>query len=441
VGAYKGDAIVKFSSLTRYAFALASAFLLSSCGGGGASTTPVDPTGLQLIPATAVWYAGAPNTLTIVGGIPPFTVASSEPALLNLPATTDSHTIVVIPNNPSVIDAGIPPGGLPVRTTTITVHSANGLTATSSIQIAQNFLTGYGFTFGATTCQASASPCAGGETAIIFDATTNGLILQDRVFRIERVRGPFQFVDPINSNNQTDAINVVSDHQGRFTVVIRVAAGIPTQVGVIKITDLSSGANVTETFNINGTPATGQLTVIPTSVSLTGPNGTICGFGTFDVLVFDGATPYTAMCPNPQIQVVNTTSTSQPGRFTFNVGGSTTCLTGEQCVITDAFGARTTFTVTTVKGVNPPTTPLTVSPNTLTLACGQTGNVTVVGGNGNYQANSSNSRVTATVSGNTVSITRLTGDVGGPFPTTATISVTDGASVGSTTATVPASCP
>jgi hypothetical protein len=432
---------VKFLSLTRYAFALASAFLLASCGGGGATPVIVDTGPLQIIPQTATWYGGTIYALTVNGGTPPYQLSSSEPSLLPLPQSIGGHTVQVLPNNPSVVDAGLPVGALPIRTTTIFARSSEGLTATAVIQIAQNFLTGYGMSFGVTTCQGGASPCAGGETAIRFDATTNGNILQDRVFRIERVRGPFQFVDPLNTNNQTDAINVVSDHEGRFTTVIRVAVGIPTQVGIIKVTDLNSGANVLQTFNISGTPATGVLTVIPETTTLTGPNGTICGFGTFDILVFDGAAPYTAICPNPQILVVNSPSNTQPGRFTFNVGASTNCLTAEQCVISDAFGARTTFTVTTVKGVNPPTTPLAVSPATLTLACGQTGNVTVVGGTGStYSVNSSNSRVTATVSGNTVSITRLTGDVGGPFPTTATISVTDGATIANTVATVPGTC-
>jgi len=432
---------VKFSSLTRYAFALASAFLLASCGGGGATPVIVDSGPLQIIPATASWYGGTIYTLTVNGGTPPYQLSTSEPSLLPLPQSISGHTIQVLPNNPSVVDAGLPPEALPIRTTTIFARSAEGLTATAVIQIGQNFLTGYGFNFTTTTCTGGPSPCAGGETAMSFDATTNGNILQDRVFRIERIRGPFQFVDPLNTNNQKDVINVVSDHEGKFTVVIRVAVGIPTQVGIIKVTDTNSGANVLHTFNINGTPATGALTVIPESVTLTGPNGTTCGFGTFDVVVFDGAAPYTAICPNQQIQVVNSPSNTQPGRFTFNVGASTQCLSGEQCVITDAFGARKTFTVTTVKGTSPPTTPLTVSPSALTLACGQSGSVTVVGGNGNYAVNSSNSRVTATVSGNTVTITRLTGDVGGPFPTSATISVTDGTSIGNTVATVPASCP
>jgi hypothetical protein len=67
--------------------------------------------------------------------------------------------------------------------------------------------------------------------------------------------------------------------------------------------------------------------------------------------------------------------------------------------------------------------------------------VTAVGGSGTYTATSNNSRVTAVVAGHTVTITRLTPDVGGPFAATAIISVTDGATVGTTTATVPTTCP
>jgi len=95
-----------------------------------------------------------------------------------------------------------------------------------------------------------------------------------------------------------------------------------------------------------------------------------------------------------------------------------------------------------VKGSAPTNPPLAVSPSSLTLSCGATGAVTVVGGSGSYSVNSTHPRVTASVSGNTVSITRLAGPdpAGGPFPTTATISITDGATVTSVTATVPAAC-
>jgi hypothetical protein len=264
------------------------------------------------------------------------------------------------------------------------------------------------------------------------------------VFRIERVVGPFQFVDPLNTNNQVDVVTVVADHEGKFTTRIRVATGFPSQVALIKVTDVATGAYTFRVIPIVGTPATGALTAIPSAINLTGPNATTCGFGNVDVLVFDGQAPYTAACPNPQIFVSNPTSTSQPGRFTFVVGAGQSCLTAEQCVITDATGARVIVPVTTVKGEDPERADLDVAPTAITLGCGATGSATVVGGSGSYSVNSSHPRVTAVVSGNTVSITRAATDVGavgGPFAPTATISITDGSSIVSVVATVPVTCP
>jgi hypothetical protein len=267
-----------------------------------------------------------------------------------------------------------------------------------------------------------------------------GNLQPNRTYRIERVRGAFQFVDPINSNNQSDVITVTSDSAGRFTAVIRVAAGAPTQIAIIRVTEVSSGSTTQFAFPINAAASTG-LTIIPETVTLTGADDKTCGSGTFDVLVFDGAPPYTALCSNPQILPVNSPSNSQPGRLTFIVGQSSICLTDEKCVIQDSSGLRKILSVNTVKGTaaTPPPA-MSASPTSITLACGQSGTITVVGGNGPpYQANSSHSRVTATTSGNTVTITRLTADgaPAGTFSSTATISITDGATIVPVTATVP----
>jgi len=433
--------IVKFQTLARYAFGLVSAFLLASCGGGGAQTQTVDINPIALNPSAATWYAGVKNTLTIGGGTGPFTLSSSEPGIFPVPLSTGSRNIDIVPQQPGVIDAGLQADELQVRTVNLTVRDAFGAQAVAVIKVAQNFLTGYGMFVGTTTCSAG-QVCAGGETTLFFDSTFNGQLYSNHQFRIERVRGPFQFIDPLNSNNQVDAVTVTSDHEGKFTTVIRVATGIPSQVGLIKVTDIQTGAYTYRALPIVGTPATGTLAIVPSAINLTGPNGSTCGYGSVDVLVFDGQAPYTAACPNPQIVVSNPTSTSQPGRFTFIVGANQTCLSAEQCVITDNTGARVIVPVTTVKGTDPTPVPLAVAPTALTLTCGATGAVTVVGGSGSYSVNSTHPRVTATVSGNTVSITRLPGPdpVGGPFPTSATISITDGATVTSVVATVPAAC-
>jgi hypothetical protein len=444
-GPNKGDMIVKLHSLRSYLLAFASALLIASCGGGGSSTTTDSGGPLTIGPDGATFFAGVRYTITITGGRTPYTLTSSEPSLLAVPNTFDGHTLDVVPNNPSVIDAGIAADELPVRTVNITVRSpADGATAVMAVKVARNFLTGYGFSFGSSTCTTIVKPCAGGDTVIAFDSTFAGNLLPNRTYRIERVRGPFTFIDPLNANNTSDSILVTSDASGRFTAIVRVSAGAPTQIAIMRVTDVATGSQAFENFVING-PANAGLTVLPASATLTGPNGSLCGFGAVDVLVFDGQPPYTALCASQQIAVNPASSNptpGQPGRFTFTVGASPVCLNAEPCVIQDSTGARTTFTITTIKGQTVPPPALAVTPNAITLTCGASGNVTVTGGSGSYSANSTHPRVTATVSGNTVTITRLGAPdpAGGPFPTTATISITDGSTAVPVTATVPAAC-
>ena len=330
-----------------------------------------------------------------------------------------------------------------MRTVNITARSAEGFTATAVIKVAQNFLTGYGMHALSTTC-ASDLICTGGETALAFDSTFNGILYQLHTFRFEKVRGPFQFVDPLNTNNAVDVVTVIADHEGKFTVVIRVAGGVPAQTALFKVTDLVTGAYSFRAFVIATSTTTSTLTLIPDKISLTGGDATVCGSGTSDVLVFDGVPPYSIICTDTRVAAASLTSTTQPGRFTINVGQQAAgqCLDNVPCVILDANNTRAVLSISTKVGAAAtPPTPITAAPATLTLTCGGSGAATVVGGTGTYSATSSNSRVSAAVSGNTVTITRLTGDVGGPFPTTAVVTVTDGASVASVTATVPATCP
>lgn len=429
---------MKFHILSRYVLALLASLLLAACGGGGASSSPTLAGGPLLVgPDGATFYGGVSATIVISGGKAPYVVISSEPGVMPVPSQVKG-SFQVLPANTSVVDAGLPPGSLPVKSVLITVRDSLGSSLAITIKVAQNFLTGYGFSFGASTCQAS-PPCAGGETVLTFDTTFNGNLHGNEAFRVEKVRGPFQFVDPLNSNNQTDTIVTASDHSGTITTVIRVAAGVPSQVGIVRLVHIGTGASVEYNFTISGTAASGTLTIIPSTVSFTGISDQFCGTGSADVYVFDGQAPYTALCPNPNTSVSPATSTTNPGKFTFSANNNAVCLTDEPCIITDNTGARVIVPITTKKGEAPPAPPaLTVSPTSLTLACGASGSVTVIGGAGTYAANSSNPRVTAIVSGNTVTIKRLTGDPALPatVPITATVAITDGATISNVSVTI-----
>jgi hypothetical protein len=112
-------------------------------------------------------------------------------------------------------------------------------------------------------------------------------------------------------------------------------------------------------------------------------------------------------------------------------------------VILDANNTRAVLGISTKVGAAAtPPTPLTVAPTTLSLTCGASGVVTVVGGTGTYSAASASTSISAAVSGNTVTITRLTGDGAAVnVPTPSPVTITDGASIGSVGVSSPANCP
>src|SRR4029079_16788310 len=139
------------------------------------------------------------------------------------------------------------------------------------------------------------------------------------------------------------------------------------------------------------------------------PIAGVCGTGTAQFLVFDGVAPYSAISSSPHITVTPSSTGANPAVFTVTANNPNVCVTGATIVVTDAAGGRTTVTVATAEGSTQPTPPpaLTVSPTAITRVSATSGSVSIVGGTGGYFATSTHPRVTAVVSGNTLTITRL----------------------------------
>ena len=444
----KGTNIVKFQSFVTCTFALAVSLLLASCGGGGASVNGNQGSALSLSPASATFYAGVPATMNVSGGRKPYFVTSSEPGVLPVPPVVDGFTFDLVSNNPGVVDVGLTAGSLPVRTVTVSVRDSTGLTATSSIKVAQNFLTGYRLAFVTTTCSAlagatSITPCAGGDTALQLAAVFNGSLHGNETFRLEVVRGDFSFYTPNSSTGIiSNTYTTTSDHEGKITAIIRVPSTAPTQIAIVRVVHVATGTSTDQVFTISGPPSR-TLTAIPSSFTFTGADSTACGSGSGDFFVFDGVPPYSAVSSRSGVGVAPATTNSQPGRFTVTVANGSVCADAVPIIVTDSQGNRVTVTVSSVKGTTTPPPPptLAVAPSDITLVCNTSGSVSVVGGSGVYSVTSSHPRVNATVSGRTVSITRVNGDGATVYPTTASIGITDGASIVTVTATVPANCP
>jgi len=227
---------------------------------------------------------------------------------------------------------------------------------------------------------------------------------------------------------------MTTDHAGTAIARLRVPADATTQLGTLRVIDVATGVYVDEVFTITQGVITGALTVLPNSFTFTGSRVGVCGTGSADFIVFDGDPPYTAVSSNPNISVTPTTNSSNPARFTVTAFNPNVCLE-TQIVITDRNNRRATVTVTTEEGSGT-LPPLAVAPTTANLndTCGFSTSVTAVGGVGPISANSSHPRVSAVVSGNTVTITRLAPDPASPpgpsfYPTTATVTITDGATI------------
>jgi hypothetical protein len=439
------------NSLVSGAFALLAAVLLASCGGGGAATTSQGGA-VSISPTVGTIYAGNPFTFQITGGRGPYTITSSEPALLPVPTTVTGTSFTVVANNPGVIDIGLEPGALPIRTVVITVREGNGTSAQSSMAVGQNFLTSYGISFAPSSCpvaagaEPSANPCAGGDTVITLSATFNGNLAGDRQFRLEALRGPFTFLVP-GTGASGSIVTVTSDHSGTVTAILRVPAGVPTQIAVLRVVDVQTGVYTDHAFVISGSTST--LTAIPNTITFTGALTTQCGTGSADFLVFDGIAPYTATSSNPNITVTPSQSNSNPGRFTVTATNPNVCSTST-IVVQDSIASRTLVTVTTAAGTaTPPATavPLVVAPNQVTVGCGQSASVSIIGGGTTttpataYSASSANPNITVAISGRTLTITRTGAPPRiGATNTTSAVTVTDGSQATNVTVTSPDTC-
>jgi hypothetical protein len=443
---------VKFHSLHSSFTALVVVFgglLLTACGGGGAGTNPNQGGPISISPSgeNVTLYAGIPFTFSLQGGRKPYSITSSDQGILPMPEVVDAHFVTVVPNNPGVIDTGLQPGELPVRSIQINLRDSTGILITTEVKVAQNFLTGYGVRISPTTCpeasaggfDPAAQACAGGESAIQMQATFNGALAGNRQFRMEVLRGNFSLRNPV-TGQASQAITVTSDHTGSVLAILEVPANVPTQLGVLRVIDVATGVYADTVFTISAFAQSQNITPVPNEFTFTAALSTECGTGTANFVVFDGVAPYTATSANPNLLVTPSSSTN-PGVFTLRAFNQDVCMSDATIIVTDARGGRGLVTVTTEAGTVTPPAPsaFTVAPTAITLGCGQSGSVTVIGGSGSYFTNSTSpATVTAVVSGNSVTLTRLNSGTG---PASVVVSVSDGTDIEEVTATVPLTCP
>lgn len=432
-------------------FVASAALFLGSCGGGGATGTTPSNTGgfLRMSPEGGSLYAGVPYTFNITGGRRPYLVTTNEQTLIPLNATINANTFEVLAANPGVIDVGLDPDAVPSRSVEILIRDSAAQETRSTFNVLQNFFTGYGVQYLSTCASgtgAAPQACSGLDSVIRFSPTSQGTRYGNRVMQFDKVRGDFQFVqeDPAVVPQLVNQMRVTTDQNGLAIARIRVTVAAPTQIATYRITDVRTGVTTDQTFLIVQQDPPTTITLVPNSFTFTGGLTGSCGTGSGQSIVLGGVGPYQVLTSSPFI-IAGPNPVARNGDLmsvTVPVG-----VTGTQCpsgtvTVIDSQGARGTISVTSQPGTGT-LPPIAVSPTTLTLTCAApTGSAAVIGGNGPLSAVTSHPRVQATISGNVLTVSRLVPDLPvTPYPTNATVAITDGATIVNLTATVPASCP
>lgn len=338
---------------------------LSACGGGsGAPNNPFAPVAptpgpLVVVPAEATAFAGTPLILSITGGTPPYQAFSGNPAALPVPAVVSGNTLTLLANN---VDAA--------QAANVTIRDATGQTAISEITVRPAVL--LPATLAITP---NSAPCGGGDVcsgqtsvASIRVTGPGGSALAGRQVRFDVVQGQFSLATTNPGSPLASTQTVVSDANGEARVIISVPANTPTQIGLLRATEIATGSQVTAQFVIaQVTSGEGVLSVAPSgATTINGPSQGVCSSGVrVSYYIFGGTPPYRIVTNFPDaVTLVGTPVTTNGGGFQIVTNG--TCFTGLTFAITDATGRTLTTGVPTVDNSPgtqaPPTPPTPVTP-------------------------------------------------------------------------------
>jgi hypothetical protein len=397
-------------------FALAALLVLGGCGGGsGAPNNPYAPGNpipgpVIVLPTDITVYSHTPATLTISGGSPPYQAFTSNTPILPVTQLVNGNTVVLLPNDVTADT---------VVTITLQDSISQSATAKATVKSASIFNT-LTITPARTTCGAN-TVCSGDTATATVTVTGNGGAgIPNRQVKFDVISGAFFILTSNPAQPQVSTLTVVSDANGVASVVIQAAVNAPTQPGMLRVTDLTSGNSVNGVFTIvQSTNGTGILSVVPATATITGAfiNQCSAGFRT-DFYVYGGTPPYTVANTFPQAAtLLNTIVPTAGGLFGVITNGTCTSATGILFTIVDSAGRQITATLVNQQGTATPPAPptpaaLAIAPTTAgTSACsGKTFQFLVTGGTPPYSAGAVTSppqTPTVSVSNGTVSVSGL----------------------------------
>ncbi|TMH54595.1 MAG: hypothetical protein E6H60_00900, partial [Betaproteobacteria bacterium] len=294
--------------------AFATLAVLGGCGGGSGAPNnpfkppPTTPGPLSILPSAATVFSNTPATLTVVGGVPPYFVVSSNTAILPLGASVTNGTIVLLPANVLADTAVL-----------ITAQDSAGTKATATVTVRPapifNSLT---VTPASAACGAN-SICSGGTaTAKVTVTGVGGVGIPNRQVRFDVVSGAFAIQSNDPAHPFVSTLTVVSDQFGVAQVIIQAIAGVPTQPALLRATELTTGNQQTAQFTIVQTiNGSAVLSVVPSDVTFIGADTTQCTNNfRADYYIFGGTPPYQVHATTAGVILANVPVLVAGGFFT-----------------------------------------------------------------------------------------------------------------------------
>jgi hypothetical protein len=321
---------------------IAGILTLAGCGGGsGAPNNPYTPPppvipDLKLYPAVATVYPGTPITLTVFGGVPPYRAFTTNATVLPVANIVNGDTIALLANpvtevttvNIGVLDSV---GSIFEQDSVITVQPAPLLPSNITVTANPN-----------PACDGTdGNLCSGGTgTATVRVTGPGGVGIKGRAVKFDVVQGQFSIVSTNPAQPLVSTLTVVTDVNGDAVVVLSVPADTPTQTGIIRATDLTTGSQITGSFKILQVTIGGAvLSVLPQgNTTITGPDTAHCSSGvTVSNYIFGGTPPYQVKVNFPQyVTLGGVPVLASGGVFTTTTNGG--CFINLTYVITDATG-------------------------------------------------------------------------------------------------------
>jgi hypothetical protein len=291
---------------------IGAAALVAGCGGAG-GTDPFDPGPqpptpplLNVLPRVVTVYSGVPTVLIITSGVGPFEAFSGDSVILPVTQAVPANTITLVANS---IDAS--PSDRAVNITVrdrlgrevfvaVTVRPSPTLSSLNIIPISKSAC--QVLAEGATRTDIAAICSGETATARVTVRTANTIPIPNRQIKFDVVQGPYNFVTDQAGTVLSKTATIVTDQNGQAIVTIKSDVSVPSQVALIRATDLVSGNRVDGSFtivqSIDGAPT---LSVTPPKYEVLGYYVNQCASGEVDFVVYGGTPPYTVRSGLPSV--------------------------------------------------------------------------------------------------------------------------------------------